>query len=68
MIMKQCLHCGKQLRDDTTKCIFCGNMADQIPQVEEQKSRSAVMLDKYKDILFAIILLIICFIVFMAKK
>jgi len=68
MIMKQCLHCGKQLRDDTTQCVFCGNNADQIPQAQGQKSKMATMLDKYKDIIFAIILIIICLIIFLSRK
>ncbi len=55
--MKECIHCGKQLRDETTTCKFCGKPADTIP--EPEKSLSAQTWEKYKDIIIVIIILIV---------
>lgn len=55
--MKQCLHCGKQLRDDTVTCFFCGKPADTIP--EPEKSKSSTILDHYRDIIIVAIILIV---------
>lgn len=55
--MKQCLHCGKQLRDDTVTCMFCGKPADSIPEVE--KSKSAVFFERYRDIIIVAIIILV---------
>ena len=52
--MKTCLHCGKQLRDETTKCFFCGQMADELPQ----QKKGFEMSKKNRDIALLIIVLI----------
>ncbi len=62
--MKICLHCGKQLRDDTKKCFFCGEMADELPQPK----KSAEKWRKNKDIIILIIVIIACIIIYLLKK
>jgi uncharacterized membrane protein YvbJ len=63
--MKTCLHCGKQLRDDTVKCFFCGEMADELPQ---SKQNGPGGWEKNKDIVVLIIILIICIALYLIKK
>jgi len=62
--MKICLHCGKQLRDDTQKCFFCGEMADELPQLK----KSSEKWKKNKDIIILIIVIITCIIIYLLKK
>ncbi len=62
--MKTCLHCGKQLRDETTKCFFCGQMADELPQ----QKKGFEISKKNSDIALLIIVLIICLVIYILKK
>jgi len=62
--MKVCLHCGKQLRDDTKKCFFCGEMADELPQ----QKQSLEKWKKNKDIIILIAVILGCIIIYLMKK
>lgn len=64
--MKQCLNCGKQLQDSTTKCFFCGADADQLPQ--PQQNGLAGIWKKNRDMVILVLILIFLVIGFLVKN
>ena len=62
--MKTCLHCGKQLRDETTKCFFCGQIADEL----QSQTNAFDMSNKHRAIALLIIVILICRVFYLLKN
>jgi uncharacterized membrane protein YvbJ len=63
--MKQCLNCGKQLQDSTTKCFFCGADADQLPQLPQNNLTE--VWKKNRDTIILVLILVALVVGFLFK-